>query len=83
MKPLPQALKALRGSRPQWDIAREIGVSRVQYNRWEQGHANIGLENLQKLVALGLDQNYLLGALNVRYPKPHTTAQSGNPKAAA
>jgi len=48
--PHRNALRALRGSRSVESVAREVGVNRVTWHKWETGAQKPGLENLKVIV---------------------------------
>ena len=62
MESLPRAIRRLRGfDMTQLQFAEEVGVSRISIAKWESGVVSPGLENLRRLVELGLPQEYLAG----------------------
>lgn len=48
--PHRDALRELRGGRSVESVAREIGVNRVTWHKWETGAQRPGLENLRAIV---------------------------------
>lgn len=64
---LPTAIATLRGERTRTAFARALDVPRNYPKRWEDGTVP-STEHLQRLVGIGLDGWYLLGALATAKP---------------
>lgn len=68
-----ERLKEIRKDRDlkQTDIAKILGMTQVQYSRYERGIRSIPIEKIAKLALFyGVSIDYLLGLTNERKPYP-------------
>lgn len=55
-----QRLASIRGSKSQPEMARELGVSKTTYGRWERGVRELGADGLRKLCWKGWNPTWIL-----------------------
>lgn len=55
-----QRLASIRGSVPQPEMAKELGVSKTTYGRWERGVRELGADGLRKLCEKGWNPTWIL-----------------------